>query len=381
MSAQPQAGPDAAFDLGPVRWDPDLGVFVVTGYEEASAILRGQGWSSDPANSPLAPPELTDAPSGLMLFTDPPDHTRLRRLVAPAFAARAVQPLRGRIGAIVEACLDQLADEAAESPDGVVDLVRDYGYLIPLAVIAELLDVGVEGAQVFLEETPALARLLEIDAGPAEIEAATTAALNITMFLTPILSARQGSGAGADFISALLATPELELNEVLSTCILLLAAGHETTANLISAGALALIEHPEQRRHLAADPARAVEELLRLEGPIRTIGRTALQEVELGGVRIEAGSAVVILTEPANRDPRRWTDPETLDLSRPGPGSLAFGAGIHFCLGAPLARLEAAEGLSRLFARHPGLNRAAEETEWRSSSTFHALDQLLVRLE
>jgi cytochrome P450 len=358
---------------GPVRWDPELGVFVVTGFAEASAVLRDEGWSSDPANSPLVPAELTQLPTGLMLFRDPPDHTRLRRLVAPAFAARAVEGLRERVGRIVDACLSSLEDEAE------VDLMADYAYLVPLAVIAELLDVGVEGAQIFLAQTPHLVRMLEVDPGPADLAAGTAAAFEVTMFLTPILSDRRRA-AGDDFVSALLAQDELSLDEVLATCILLLAAGHETTANLIGSGALALLREPAQQPALHADPARAVEELLRLEGPVRLIARYALRDHELGGVPVPAGQAVLLRIDEANRDGRRWADPQRLDLTRPGPAHLGFGTGIHFCLGAALARLEAAEALTRLFRAFPGLASASDTPEWRASSTFHGLRTLPVRL-
>jgi len=210
---------DGALSLegGPVRWDSELGVFVVTGFEEASAVLRGGGWSSDPARSRLSPPDVP-SPAGLMLFSDPPDHTRLRRFVAPAFTARAIESLRPRVASIVEACLDELEEDgfsqgaagvdgmAADGlgPSGDIDLLADYGYLIPLAVIAELLDVGVEGAQVFLEQTPRLVRLLEVDAVPEDLVEATAAAVEVSMFLTPILSRRRGGRQGDDFISALL---------------------------------------------------------------------------------------------------------------------------------------------------------------------------------
>jgi cytochrome P450 len=360
--------PAAAPAARPVRWDGAIGAFVVTGFDEASAVLRGQGWSSDPANSPLAPPQMSDAPSALMLFRDPPDHTRLRRLVAPAFSARAVESLRPRVAAVVDSCLDEIAG------DDVVDLLADVAYLVPLAVIAELLDVGVEGAEVFLEQTPRLVRLLEVDATADDLADATAAALEITMFLTPVLAERRGGGE--DFVSALLAT-ELTLDEVLATCVLLLAAGHETTANLIASGALALLEDPGRQPALHADPALAVEELLRLHGPVKVIGRTALEWHDLGGVRIEPGRQVLVLVDQANRDPRRWTEPDRMDLTRPGPGHLGFGTGIHFCLGAALARLEAAETLRRLFARYPGV-RLAGPVSWRASSTFHALEGLPV---
>lgn len=357
-----------------VRWDSDLGVFLVTGFDEASAVLRGQGWSSDPTRSPRAVAQLAEAPSGLMLFRDPPDHTRLRRLVAPAFAARAVENLRPRVAAIVEACLDGLDD----GQGGDVDLLADYGYLIPLAVIAELLDVGVEGAQLFLEQTPHLARLLEIDVSEDDVTNAVTAALEVTMFLTPILAERRGNG-GDDFISALLAT-DLALDEVLATCVLLLAAGHETTANIIGTGAMALLRHPDQQPLLAADPGRGVEELIRMHGPVKLIARTALTEHDLAGVPIAAGQQVLLRLDLANQDPRRWDSPHTLDLARTGPAHLGFGTGIHFCLGAALARMEAAEALDRLFDRYPQLVALDEEPQWRSSSTFHRLEALPARL-
>jgi cytochrome P450 len=365
---------DARSGRGPVQWDAGLGVFVVTGFDEASAVLRAPGWSSDPARSPRTPANLTAMPTGLMLFRDPPDHTRLRRLVAPAFAARAVESLRPRVAAIVESSLDALAGEDE------VDLLAEFGYLVPLAVIAELLDVGIEGAQVFLEQTPRLARLLEVDVTTEDVELAVAAALEVTMMLTPVLSSRRGAGRGKDFISALLATEELTLDEVLATCILLLAAGHETTANIIGTGAMALLSHPDQQPLLFADPARAVEELIRLHGPVKLIVRTALDDHDVAGTRISSGQQVLLRLDRANQDPRRWDRPHQLDLGRPGPAHLGFGTGIHFCLGAALARMEAAEALVRLFRRYPGLQLLDDPPHWRSSSTFHRLDRLAVRL-
>jgi len=311
-----------------------------------------------------------------MLFRDPPDHTRLRRLVAPAFTARAVESLRPRVAAIVDSCLDGLAD--GESTE--VDLLADFGYLVPLAVIAELLDVGVDGAEVFLEQTPRLARLLEVDAGPDDVADAVAAVLEVTMFLTPVLSRRRGAGRGDDFISALLATDELTLDEVLATCVLLLAAGHETTANLIGTGAMVLLQQPDQQPLLLADPAQGVEELLRRHGPVRLIARTALTEHDLGGVRIGAGQPVLLRLDQANRDPRRWPEPDVLDLARPGPAHLGFGTGIHFCLGAALARLETEEALVRLQRRFPDRTLLDPEPRWRNSSTFRALAGLAVKL-
>jgi cytochrome P450 len=212
------------------------------------------------------------------------------------------------------------------------------------------------------------------------VSEAVGAALEVTMVLTPVLSERQGSGRGEDFISALLATEELELEEVLATCILLLAAGHETTANVIGTGAMALLQAPEQRHLLFDDPARAVEELIRVHGPVKLIARTALDDHELGGLTIGKGRQVLLRLDAANRDPRRWDRPQILDLARSGPAHLGFGSGIHFCLGAALARMEAAEALVRLFRRYPDLRLLDEQPRWRRSSTFHRLDALAVQL-
>ncbi len=366
-----------------VFWDEGLGAFRVRGFDEASAVLRGQGWSSNPANSPLVPPDMPQIPTAMMIFTDPPDHTRLRRLVAPAFSARAVEAFRGRVASVVESAIDQIENQIeddfqdADSPASV-DLLADFGYLVPLAVIAELLDVGVEGAQVFLDQTPELVRILEIDAGPEDIRLAVTAGFEVTLFLTPVLAARKG-GDGEDFISQLLRT-ELTVDEVMATCMLLLAAGHETTANLIANGGLALMRNRDQIPALHANPSRAVEELVRLESPVRVIGRTALTDHEVGGVPVPAGQAVMVELDHAGRDARRWADPDRLDLTREGPGSLGFGTGIHFCLGAALARLEAEEALTRLFRRHPNAYPRTPVPDWRSSSTFHALTELPVSL-
>lgn len=355
-----------------VHWDEQLGAFMVTGYDEASAVLRGTGWSSDPRLSPLAPGEIARLSPSALLFMDPPEHTRLRRLIAPAFTPRAIERLRPRTHSIVSAALDGL--------DNDTDLVAEYGYVIPLAVIAELLDVGSEGAEVFVTQTPRLVRMLEIDASRDELGEATAASFEMMMFLVPILAERRQHPRD-DFISALLATDELSLDEVAATCVLLLAAGYETTANLIGNGALALLEHPTQRGHLFADPRLAVEELLRFSSPVRLVGRVALTDHALAGQRIDAGQQVLVEIGVANRDPRRFGNPDQLDLARPGPPNLGFGSGMHFCLGASLARLEATDALVQLFVRYPELRLTASPIQWRQSTTFRGLRSLRVQLD
>jgi cytochrome P450 len=358
-----------------VLWDADREAFRVTSYDLASAVLRGEGWSSDLQRNPLINEELKDSPGGGLITLDPPEHTRQRRLVSPAFTPRAVESLRPRVASIVEAVLDGLPGE--------FDVVADVGYPVALAVICELLDVGVEGAELFADMTPRLARGLEFDATIEDLIAAAVATTEMTLFLTPLLAARR-SDPGQDFISALLALSDdhhpdgLSLGEVMSTCLLLLIAGHETTANLIATSTLALLQDPTQIPHLLADPARAVEELLRRHGPVKLLLRTALTAHALGGVHVAAGQAVLVDVPAANHDPSRFPDAARMDLTREPAGHLALGAGIHFCLGAALARLEATETLTRLFTRFPDLALTDDQVSWRDSATLHALTGLPV---
>jgi hypothetical protein len=371
-----------------VHWDEPLGAFRVTGYAEAADVLRGPGWSSDPRRSPLVAPDIQDMPTGNLLFTDPPEHTRLRRLLSPAFTPRSIQDLRPRVAAIVDAVLDGLPGGGYGEAAGEIDILADLAYPATLAVIAELLDVGIEGAQVFADQTPNLIRMLEINATSDDLMAGAVASAEVTMFLTPILAERR-QRPGNDFISALLALYDdstdgradgLTLPEVLATCVLILTAGHETTANLIANSTLALLTQPDQLPHLFADPGRATEELLRLHGAAKLIARTALTDHQIGGQHIATGQAVLIDIQQANRDPRHRPDPDRLDCSRTPTGHLAFGAGPHFCLGAALARLETAEALTRLFRRHPDLAPVSDTVHWRQSTAFHGLNELLVRV-
>ncbi|MCP2339011.1 cytochrome P450 [Actinomadura rupiterrae] len=360
----------------PVAWDAHIGAFVVSGFEEAARVLREPGWSSDPRTLADRPFEV---PPGALLFMDPPDHTRLRRLLSPAFTPRAVERLRPRVAAIADAVLDGLfAEGPSGDPADESDLMSEVAYLVPLAVIAELFDVGAEGARVFRDQTPGLVRMLEVAPTAEDVARGAEASNEVMMFLLPLLLERREHPRG-DFVSELAAIPELSLEEVVATCVLLLAAGHETTANLIGNGAFALMSDRTQIAALHADPARAVEELLRAETPVKLAGRAALTDHDLGGTRVPAGSRVVIRLDAVNRDPRRFPDPDRLDLAREPVPHLAFGAGHHYCLGAALARLETAETLTRLFARFPGLTPVDAEPRWRTSSTFHGLSELVVR--
>jgi cytochrome P450 len=336
----------AAREQACVQWCEPLGAHLVLSHEHATAVLRGPDWSSDPRNSPQLLASL-GGPGPMwtesLLMSDPPTHTRLRSAVNRFFTPRAVQQVRDRVAAIVQSAFASLA---AGEP---VELMSELAYPIPLAVIAELFDIGLEGAELLRSETPTLARMLELDPTPAELEAIGTAAMTVMLFLIPIV-ARRRKDPGEDLLSALIHAPDggvtLKTEELFTMCLLLLAAGHETTANLIGNGTLALFEHPDQLDWLRQHPdcyTHAVNELLRYDSPVQVASRIARSELVLGEVTVQEGQQALVVLGAANRDPERYSDPDRLDLSRTGVSHLAFGNGPHFCVGAGLARLEAQE--------------------------------------
>jgi len=386
----------------PVYWDSDLNAFLISSYAEASAVLRGPGWSSDPNRNPALAARFDRAELGTqalrttLLTMDPPDHTRLRRLLAPAFTPRAIDALHPRITAVVKAALADLGTA------GEVDVIAEIGYPIPLAVMCELLDVDIEGAQLLRTETPKLVGMLEFDPDEEAVLAAEEATASLALHLLPILGDRRHR-PGEDLASQLLCLGddgealrlgelglgelglgelglgELGLDEVLATCILLLTAGHETTANLIGNGVLTLMQHPDQLDLLQRDPALikpAIEEILRFECPAKIVGRTNLVDRQLGGHAIRAGQRVLILLGAANRDPEQFRDPECFDITRTPAPHLAFGAGPHFCLGAALSRAEVQETLRQLLPLLTEWRLAPGAPAWRVSDTFRALEKL-----
>lgn len=345
---------EAAREQAPVQWNERLGAHLVLSHELATAVLRDPRWSSDPSNSPemLALMGEEGAGAGLwsksLLTSDPPTHTRLRSAVNRFFTPRSVRGIQQRVASIVDSAFAPLAEGAP------IELMSELAYPIPLAVIAELFDVGLEGAELLRAETPTLARMLELDPTAAEREAIATAAMTVMLFLVPIVAERRVD-PGQDLLSALIHPPEggvaLETDEIITMCLLLLAAGHETTANLIGNGTLALLEHPDQLDWLARHPElsmQSVDELLRYDSPVQVASRVALSDMVLGERTVRKGQQALIVLGAANRDPSHCPDPNRLDLARTGSSHLAFGNGPHFCVGAGLARLEAQEAFKRL---------------------------------
>jgi len=340
--------------LAPVQHDEQLGAHLVLSYEHAAAVLRGPEWSSDPRNSPRLLDSLggsgpiAELWSRSMLMSDLSAHARLRAAVNRFFTPYAMRRIHARVAAIVDSAFAPLLDGQP------FELMSELAYPIPLAVIAELFDIGVDGAQLLRAETPRMTRVLELDPTPEELRDASSAAMTLMLFLVPIVAQRR-SDPGEDLLSALIYPPDggvaLEIAEIVTMCLLLLAAAHETTTNLIGNGTLALLEHPEQLDWLRSHPdlvAQAVEELLRFDSPAQVVSRVARRDLLIGETTVRKGERALVVLGAANRDPARYADPDQLELARLGPPHLAFGNGPHYCVGAGLARLEAQETFLRL---------------------------------
>lgn len=370
----------------PVHRSLALQVWVVTSFAEAETVLRDPAtFSSDlgVATSPLAQAlnqQRAASPLGhvmTVLNSDPPTHTRLRGLVNRAFTPRTVEALRDRIEAVTAELLD-----AAPARDPF-DLMTALAQPLPVIVIAELLGIPAADRARFKRWSDDIAGTTRPMAGLQVIEGARRATTELIAYLEPVI-ARLRAEPGEDLLSALVqaedAGDRLSHEELLAFAILLLVAGNETTTNLLGNGVLALLRHPEQLAALRAEPAllpRAIEELLRYDSPVQTLIRFARQPSQLGGHEVKAGESVLVAIAGANRDPRRFTDPERLDVGVERERHLAFGLGPHFCLGAPLARLEAEVALGALLERYPGLHLAGDPVRG-GTFTLRGVDALPV---
>lgn len=323
-----------------------VGAWVVTGYRECGAVLRDPRFGHGKAT--LVATQITRDPDGNLIkpfiYMDPPDHTRLRSLVAKAFTARVVEQFRPRA---VEIVTDLLRAARTEAGDGPVDLMASLAYPLPSILIGELLGVPAEDHGRFRTWSDALARGLDPDfmLTAAQIEARTTARTEFDAYFWELAERRRVEPTG-DLVSELVAVEDggerLTRGELVSACRLLLSAGYVSTAHLIGNGALALLRHPDQLAWLRDHPdqvAGVVEECLRFDAPVQmTSVREALTNAEIGGHSVPKGAPVLLLVGAANRDPAVFEDPDRLDVSRQGK-NLGFGLGIHFCAGASLARL------------------------------------------
>jgi cytochrome P450 PksS len=361
----------------------DMPIWLVTRYQDAVEVLREKHLTKDfrkleePARSRYATPGL-DVLGQQMLMTDPPDHTRLRSLVSKAFTSRRIEELRPRIRDISTRLL-----EAAKA-QGTVDLLDAFAFPLPITVIAELLGVPLEDQDNFRAWTHAM-----VTPSAGGREAMMAAGFAFLQYLYQLVENRRETPRD-DLVSALLAVEEqgdqLNTQELIGMVFLLLIAGHETTVNLIGNGTLALLQHPEQLERLRKDRSlmeSAVEEMLRYCGPVETgTSRFAVKDTELLGQVIPAGETVTVGLLAADHDPAQFPNPERFDIGRTPNKHIAFGYGIHFCLGAPLARLEATIAFDLLLEMAPGLKLAAEPgaLKWREGVLVRGLEKLPVSL-
>lgn len=296
---------------------------------------------------------------GFFVMSDPPRHGQLRAIVSRAFTPRRIAEMEPDIRQIARSCLDEIGERASS------DLVHDLAAPLPTTVIADLLGVSRSDLRRFREWSDAL---VKIDpAAPESSPEALTASVELLGYLGEVLAERKARPRD-DMVSALLTaevdSEHLSDDEIVGFCLLLLVAGNETTTNLISNAAVLLAEHPDQRELLAAEPDRlpvAIEEFLRFESPVQSLARTLTRDVELHSQRLREGQKVVMVFGAANRDPREFAEPDRFDVTRSGIRHLAFGHGIHFCLGAALARLEARVAYEELLARFPRYELAAPD--------------------
>ncbi|GAA4548438.1 cytochrome P450 family protein [Amycolatopsis samaneae] len=373
---------------GPVRRVrlPDGGpCWLVGGYADVRALLADSRLAKDSTRThelfqARRGEEELDAPAmelvGHMLNSDPPKHTRLRRLVNKAFTSRTVSRLRPRIEEITAGLLDAMAGKPS------ADLLPEFAAPLPITVICELLGVPLDRQADFTGWSSTLLS----NAGP---EASMAAAGQMHGYLVELIAYKRAEPA-EDLLSDLVHASEegdrLSDAELVSMAFLLLVAGYETTVNLIANGVLALLRAPDQLALLRSDPALlpgAVEEFLRYDGPIiLATMRFTTAPVEIGEVTVPADEFVLLSLLGANRDAARFDDPDRLEVTRAEGGHLAFGHGIHYCVGAPLARLEAEIAIGALLARFPALRLAGEpgSLRWRDSSLVHGLESLPVSL-
>jgi cytochrome P450 len=364
-----------------------FGAFVASRHAEASVVLRDRRFGKDfvERTKRRYGPKIMEEPvfrnmSHWMLQQDPPDHTRLRGLVVKAFTARRVEDMRPRIQQVVDQTLDRIAGQ------GHMDLIEDFAFRLPVTIICDMLGIPEEHREVFYTSSRDGGRLLDpVPLSPAEIEQGNAGNLTAQMYFQQLFELRR-KNPGDDLTTQLVQAEEdgskLSNEELTGNIILLFGAGHETTVNLIGNGLLALHRNPDQLALLKSNPeliTNAVEEFLRYDSSVQLTGRVALEDIDdLGGKKIPKGESVLCLLGSANRDPAVYPDrPDRLDITRPKIRPLSFGGGIHLCLGAQLARIEAEVAIATLLRRLPDLRiDNPENPEWRPTFVLRGLKNL-----
>jgi len=365
----------------PVHYDEPTGQWVVTRHEDVNALLRDRRFGRSylhvasheefgrPAEPEFLAPFWNLIRAG-MLDVEPPDHTRLRRLVSKAFTPRMVEGLRARIRELAE----ELAQGLVERGGG--DLLAEVAEPLPVTVIAEMLGIPERDRPLLRPWSAQICGMYELDPSEDVQRTAVRAAEEFSGYLRDLARRTRGD----DLISALAAVEGLTEDELVGTCVLLLNAGHEATVNATGNAWWSLFRNPDQLDRLRADHGlipTAIEELLRYDTPAPMFERWVLEDVEVGGVRVPRGAEVALQLASANRDPEVFADPDRLDLARDPNPHIGFGAGIHFCLGAPLARIELAESMGALLRAAPDL-RLVAEPKWKPGFILRGLESLSV---
>jgi pimeloyl-[acyl-carrier protein] synthase len=367
-----------------------VGIWLLCHHADVSSGLRSTRLSREPWRSPVyrqlrpfvADSMLERTAEQWMLFNDPPKHTRLRRLVNGAFKPPVIAALRERIVAVADELLDALPR------DGTFDLMAGFAQQLPVRVICDVLGLPAQDFAKTKLWSDALALIVEPVVRREQRLAGARAADEMVEYLRGHIAARRAGPPRDDLFGLLVSAQEgegsLSEDELLGNLILLFVAGHETTTNLIGNGMLTLLRHPQQLLRLRADPSLAggaVEEALRYEGSVNMVSRVTVEPFAVGEVLIPPGEVLFYMLGPANRDPVVFEDPERFDIGRQANPHLAFGAGIHFCLGAPLARLEGEIAFTRLLARYPRLALADAAPHWRPLINLRGLESLNLAIQ
>ena len=372
--------------VDPVHITPH-GMYLASRHADVSGILRDKRFGKDFVERSVRRygPKIMEEPifrsmSRWMLQQDPPDHTRLRGLVVQAFTARRVEDMRPRIQQVVDQTLDRVI------PHGRMDLIEDFAFRLPVTIICDMLGIPEEHRETFYSGTRDGGRILDpVPLSPAEIAQGNAANMMAQMYFQQLFELRRkqpGDDLTTQLVQAEQGGSKLTNEELTANIILLFGAGHETTVNLIGNGLLALHRNPDQLALLKARPeliGNAIEEFLRYDSSVQMTGRVTLEEIDdLAGRKIPKGETVLCLLGSANRDPEVYPDrPDRLDITRPNVRPLSFGGGIHFCLGAQLARIEAEIAISTLLRRLPDLRLDdADNPEWRPTFVLRGLKRL-----